>query len=149
MVNNEQAKQGIMIGELNRNEVSYLNKIFGEITLHEVKLKSPKSILKFKRALGARDGESNEFLKTTVECLKPKDFNELLEDKTDEGKAKIAEITNSINEEYNRVAQEYMNEIVKIETDPIELDDLFAISEKNDGINLGLVEYISGKFSNE
>lgn len=148
MENNGQAKQ-VISGELNRNEVSYINRIFSSATLHEVKLKSPKALLKFKRALSLKDTEASEFLKNTVEELKPKDFATLTEDKTDEGKAKIDEITEKVNEEYNKVAQEYMNEVVKIETDPVDIDDLFSFAEKNEGISLGLVEYISGKFSNE
>ena len=148
MANDSQEKK-VIVGELSRNEVSYINKVLSNITLHEVKLSEPKSLLKFKRALSLKDNESSEFLKASIEDLKPKNLQELIDDKTDEGKASLEIVSSEINEKYNKIAQEYMEDSVNIETDPVNVDDLFALAEKNEGFTLGLVEYICNKFSND
>lgn len=136
--------------KMTRNEVFGLYRVLATIKVKRFEPATSLSpdakriVICYMLDLGKIVKAAEELQKTTIEALKPENFEELQKSKTEEGKKAFEELQKEYDKSVNEVISPYFAEEVTLMYEGITSEEFDKLSEIND-LTLGTIVYLNEK----
>lgn len=127
-------------------EVISINNILSEAKFGDISLESVSSLLEFKFELSKVNKDREEYVQSVIDNLKTDRFKELQskEDKTDEEKTELDNITKELDKNINEVLNPYFMKNIDITISKIDKNDFYSFCKTNE-FKISVIEYLYNK----
>lgn len=123
-------------------ELEQLNQFTSTLKVNGLEKESKIKLIKLKIELSKIVKEIDEFRKTTVDSIKPDNYDELQQDLTENGKQKFEEAQKELNTKFQEIVVPFYNTLVSIEFEKLTPDEYFSLMAENDLPELAGYEYV-------
>ena len=123
-------------------ELEQLNQFTSTLKVNGLEKESKIKLIKLKIELSKIVKEIDEFRKTTVDSIKPDNYDELQQDLTEKGKKKFEEVQKELNTKFQEIVVPFYNTQVSIEFEKLTPDEYFSLMADNDLPELSGYEYV-------
>lgn len=123
-------------------ELEQLNQFTSTLKVNGLEKESKIKLIKLKIELSKIVKEIDEFRKTTVDSIKPDNYDELQQDLTEKGKRKFEEAQKELNTKFQEIVVPFYNTLVSIEFEKLTPDEYFSLMAENDLPELAGYEYV-------
>jgi len=130
--------------KMTRNEAIILNQVLANVMVTGMSINARKKLICLKVELGKIHRDAEEYKNKTIESHKPKNFEDIQTDGSDEGRMAFDTLLKELDARVAEIINPYSEEFVEISSEKIASDEFDKLTEVND-LTLAAYEFLNQK----